>query len=83
MTTEDRAQENAARFAFSVNEGDPFTQDAWDDAKNAALRALQSRRYLGAKIVRSQARVNPRTHHRRSLGDVRQRPDLHASASST
>jgi translocation and assembly module TamA len=62
VTTEDRTQENAARFAFSVKEGDPFTESAWDDAKNAALKALRSRRYLGAKIERSQARVNPRTH---------------------
>jgi translocation and assembly module TamA len=62
VTTEDRAQENAARFAFSVNEGDPFTQSGWDDAKNAALRALRAKRYLGAKIVRSQARINPRAH---------------------
>ncbi len=62
VTTEDRAQENAARFAFSISEGDPFTQSGWDDAKNAALRALQSKRYLGAKIVRSQARINPRAH---------------------
>nr|WP_087127929.1 autotransporter assembly complex family protein [Caballeronia concitans] len=62
VTTEDRTQENAARFAFSIHEGDPFTQDAWDSAKSAALKALQARRYLGARIVRSQARVNPRTH---------------------
>ncbi len=58
---EDPAQENAARFAFSINEGDPFTQHGWDDAKNASLRALQAKRYLGAKIVKSQARINPRT----------------------
>ncbi|MFM0134742.1 autotransporter assembly complex protein TamA [Caballeronia grimmiae] len=62
VTTEDRTRENAARFAFAMKEGDPFTQGAWDDAKNAALKALQSRRYLGARIVRSQARINPRTH---------------------
>ena len=62
VTTEDRKQENAARFAFAMKEGDPFTQGAWDDAKNAALKALRSRRYLGARIVRSQARINPRTH---------------------
>ena len=62
VTTEDPKQENTARFAFSVQEGDPFSQDAWNDAKNAALKALQARRYLGAKITRSQARVNPRTH---------------------
>ncbi|MDR5853861.1 autotransporter assembly complex protein TamA [Caballeronia sp. LZ062] len=61
VATEDRTQENAARFAFSINEGDAFSQHAWDDAKSAALRALQSRRYLGARIVRSQARINPRT----------------------
>ena len=62
ITTEDHAQENTARFAFSMKEGDPFTQSAWDDAKNAALKALQARRYLGAKISQSKARVNPRTH---------------------
>ena len=62
VTTEDPKQENTARFAFSVQEGDAFSQDAWSNAKNAALKALQARRYLGAKITRSQARVNPRTH---------------------
>jgi translocation and assembly module TamA len=62
VLTEDRAQENAARFAFSLHEGDAFTQSGWDSAKNAALRALQSRRYLGAKIAHSEARVDPLTH---------------------
>jgi translocation and assembly module TamA len=62
ITTEDPAQQNTARLAFSVKEGDPFSQGAWDDAKNAALKALQARRYLGAKISQSKARVNPRTH---------------------
>ena len=50
VLTEDRAQENTARFAFSLHEGDPFSQGGWDDAKNASLKALQARRYLGAKI---------------------------------
>jgi translocation and assembly module TamA len=59
---EDPTQENAARFAFSLHEGDPFTQSGWDDAKNDSLRALQARRYLGAKIVQSEARIDPRTH---------------------
>jgi translocation and assembly module TamA len=62
ITTEDPAQENTARLAFSVKEGDPFSQSAWDDAKSDALKALQARRYLGAKISQSKARVNPRTH---------------------
>jgi len=62
VTTEDPAQENATRFAFSLHDGDPFTQSSWDDAKNASLRALQARRYLGAKIYHSEARIDPRTH---------------------
>lgn len=62
VLTEDHAQENAARFAFSLHEGDAFTQSGWDDAKSAALRSLQSRRYLGAKIARSEARVDPLRH---------------------
>ena len=62
VLTEDPAQENATRFAFSLHEGQPFTQGDWDDAKNASLRVLQSRRYLGAKIYHSEALIDPRTH---------------------
>jgi translocation and assembly module TamA len=59
VLTEDPAQENTARFAFSLHEGDAFTQSGWDDAKYASLKALQARRYLGAKIVHSEARIDP------------------------
>nr|WP_323121112.1 autotransporter assembly complex family protein [Burkholderia alba] len=59
--SEDPQQETATRFAFSLKNGDPFTQSGWDDAKNAALKQLQSRRYLGAKITASEARIDPRT----------------------
>ncbi|PVY22210.1 autotransporter secretion outer membrane protein TamA [Paraburkholderia silvatlantica] len=62
VLTEDPAQENTARFAFSLHEGDAFTQSGWDDAKNASLKALQARRYLGAKIAFSEARVDPLRH---------------------
>ncbi|MFC5430303.1 autotransporter assembly complex family protein [Paraburkholderia denitrificans] len=62
VLTEDKKQENAARFAFSLHGGDPFTQSGWDDAKNASLKALQSRRYLGARIVQSEARIDPLRH---------------------
>ena len=62
VLTEDPKQETATRFAFSLHDGDPFTQSDWDDAKNAALKQLQSHRYLGAKIQRSEARIDPRTH---------------------
>src|ERR1700761_7062755 len=34
VLTEDPEQENTARFAFSLHEGDPFSQGDWDDAKN-------------------------------------------------
>ncbi len=62
VLTEDPTQQNASRFAFSLHDGDPFTQSGWDGAKNAALRALQARRYVAAKIVRSEALIDPRTH---------------------
>lgn len=61
VRTEEPTRENAARFAFSLHTGDPFTQAGWSDAKEAALKALQARRYLGAKIVRSQALIDPHT----------------------
>ncbi|MGU7781799.1 autotransporter assembly complex protein TamA [Burkholderia sp. PU8-34] len=61
--SEDPKQETATRFAFSLKDGDPFTQAGWDSAKGAALRQLQSHRYLGAKITASEARIDPRTQH--------------------
>ena len=62
VLSEDPAQENATRFAFSLHQGQPFSQGDWDDAKNASLRQLQSRRYLAAKIYHSEALIDPRTH---------------------
>ncbi|PTB19665.1 hypothetical protein C9I57_17580 [Trinickia symbiotica] len=59
VSTEAPARENAVRFAFSLHVGDPFTQSGWSEAKDAALKALQARRYLGAKIARSEARIDP------------------------
>lgn len=61
VESEDPKQAAATRFAFSLKDGDPFTQSDWDGAKGAALRQLQSRRYLGAKITASEARIDPRT----------------------
>lgn len=57
---EDPAREQAARDAWTLDSGDPFTQQAWTDAKNNALKALQAKRYLAAKIDTSQARIDPR-----------------------
>ncbi|MCG1017679.1 autotransporter assembly complex protein TamA [Mycetohabitans sp. B4] len=62
MLTEAPEKEKAVRSAFGLTSGEPFTQTAWDEAKKASLKTLQSHRYLGATIARSQARINPRTH---------------------
>jgi len=62
IETEDPGLQNTARLAWDLHPGDPFTQGSWDSAKNASLKALQARRYLGAKIIHSDAQVNPRTH---------------------
>ena len=60
VLTEDPSQAAAARLAFFLHTGEPFTQTGWNDAKQAALNTLQSRRYLGAKIEHSEARVDTR-----------------------
>ncbi|WP_347556105.1 autotransporter assembly complex family protein [Robbsia sp. KACC 23696] len=52
----------AARAAWPLQPGDPFSQSAWDDAKRASLAVLQAKRYLGARIVHSEAKIDPRTH---------------------
>jgi translocation and assembly module TamA len=62
VETEARAREDVARQSWALRPGDPFTQSAWSDAKDAALRSLKSERYLGAKITHSEARIDPRTH---------------------
>lgn len=52
----------AARQAWTLHVGDPFTQADWSGAKAAALKALQARRYLAARIAHSDARIDPRAH---------------------
>jgi translocation and assembly module TamA len=61
VLTEDPEREAETRRAFELRTGEPFTQDDWNASKNASLKALQAKRYLGAKISRSQARIDPRT----------------------
>jgi translocation and assembly module TamA len=45
--------------AWSLPAGRPFTQQAWDDAKSQALRALARYRYPQARIVHSLADIDP------------------------
>jgi translocation and assembly module TamA len=69
VLTEAPARETATREAWTLREGDPFSQQAWDGAKDSALKALQAERYLGARITRSEARINPLTHKAALLVD--------------
>ncbi len=60
--TDQQDREVAVRKIWPLREGDVFTQRAWDDAKAVALKTLQAERYLGAKIIASQALINPKKH---------------------
>lgn len=54
--------EARARAAWSLSPGEPFTQEAWDDAKKNSLRALQKRRYPTASLANSRADIDADTH---------------------
>jgi len=62
VVSEEPDLELTARLAWSLHAGEPFSQSEWTGAKNASLKALQSRRYLAARIIHSDAQINPRTH---------------------
>ncbi len=57
---EDAKQEAAMRTAFSLKDGEPFTQSDWSKAKSDALKQLQAHRYLGARITESEAQIDAR-----------------------
>ena len=42
--------------------GQPFTQQAWSEAKGSILTTLLSERYPNAKLEQSQAAIDPKTH---------------------
>lgn len=60
VLSEAPAQEQAVRHAWPLPKGAQFSQKNWDSAKNTALKALQAKRYLSAKITSSQARIDVR-----------------------
>lgn len=53
-----RAQQLRVQRNWSLAPGQPFTQSAWDAAKNHGLRQLQSHRYPGARIAQSHADID-------------------------
>jgi translocation and assembly module TamA len=54
-------QRQEIRDLWSLASGEPFSQDAWDAAKEQALKALVARRYATARLTNSRADVNPET----------------------
>jgi translocation and assembly module TamA len=53
------AREAEAREGFGLKVGSVFRQPDWATAKAAPLRALQRRRYAGARLALSEAEVDP------------------------
>jgi len=49
----------AIRAAWSLPPGAAFRQEDWDGAKAAAVRQLAARRYAGARVGASEARIDP------------------------
>lgn len=55
-------QRAALQEGWKLTEGRVFTQQDWDDAKQAALRALSRLRYPEARITHSLADIDPERH---------------------
>jgi translocation and assembly module TamA len=53
------ALQTRLRESWSLREGEPFTQSAWDAAKSQALRQLTERRHPNARLQASQADIDP------------------------
>jgi translocation and assembly module TamA len=61
------AQETPSRLErmqknWQLPVGSPFTQKAWDGAKEEVLQRLQARRFAAAKIMHSEASIDPVAH---------------------
>ncbi|RYF53604.1 MAG: outer membrane protein assembly factor, partial [Comamonadaceae bacterium] len=52
------AQRDGIRTAWSLRAGQPFTQQAWDNAKTVALRNLTAKRFPTGSIAISRAEVD-------------------------
>ena len=56
------SQRNAIRSAWALQPGQPFDQQAWDNAKSAGLRLLTARRYPTGHVRNSRAEVDADRH---------------------
>jgi len=52
------SQRDTIRTAWALRAGQPFTQQAWDDAKTTALRSLTAKRFPTGSIAISRAEVD-------------------------
>lgn len=52
------SQRDSIRTAWALRAGQPFTQQAWDEAKTTALRSLTARRFPTGSIEISRAEVD-------------------------
>lgn len=59
ITVNDPQRATALRSDWSLPAGQPFRQPDWDTAKDQGLQALQKSRYAAARLVQSQARIDP------------------------
>lgn len=48
-----------AREAFTLNEGDTFTQENWEASKEGATHRLHRKKYAAARVVNSRAEIDP------------------------
>ena len=68
------------RREWTLRRGERFTQDAWDDAKRGATRALAGWRYAAARVERSRADVDPKAGEARLQVGVESGPSFHYGA---
>ena len=59
------AQRDSIRTAWALRAGQPFTQQAWDEAKTTALRSLTAKRFPTGNIEISRAEVDADRHEAR------------------
>jgi translocation and assembly module TamA len=62
VAKEDPQRVVAIRSSWSLQPGQAFRQEDWDTAKDEGLQALQKSRYAAARLVESQARIDPDGH---------------------
>lgn len=61
-TTDQPPTVESLQQSWRLPVGQPFTQQAWSEAKGSILTTLLSERYPNAKLEQSQAAIDPKTH---------------------